>query len=248
MRAVSQLTRRRFLIRIFYGTIGATAAVSRAVRGAEPPPLETGLPYEGLLKNTPGFQPRTPAALPVEAIPGFLSKRQLAETYAVYRTAFSNLLAAERALSAAARNAAGAGEYARLRQEQTRAANSVLLHEFYFRNLTAKSSIPSRYALSNMTEHMGSITSWREDFAACARVAETWAALVYDPYDDRWHNVPMGESDAGGWVGANPLVVLKIAPSAYSLDYKDRDSYIAAFFKHIDWREVAARYRAADRH
>lgn len=58
----------------------------------------------------------------------------------------------------------------------------------------------------------------------------------------------MGEADAGGWVGANPLVVLNAAPSAYSLDYQDRDSYVAAFFRHIDWREVAARYRAADRH
>jgi superoxide dismutase len=239
-------SRRTFLAAAVPATILATAL--GAVSGDEPAPKEAGLSFEGLLKGLPGFQPRAPAPQRALSVAGFLSQKQFARSYGAYREAFSHLLAVERALASASREPTNSSEYTRLRSEQIRAGNSVLLHEFYFRNLSTKRSAPSRYILPNMTEHMGSLVAWRDDFAACARVAGVWAVLVYDPYDDRWHNTAVGETDAGGWVGANPLVVLKVSPSAYSLDYRDRDAYIAAFLDHLDWDEVAARYRAVDRH
>ena len=211
-------------------------------------PKETGLSFEGLLKDQPGFQPRRIAPAPYHEIPRFLSKDQLGRNYAVYRDDFARLLAAENALANTPRDAAHAREYAAFRRRQVAAGNSVLLHEFYFRNLAAAPTQPARYVMVNMNEHMGSLDDWREDFAACARIATTWAALGYDPYDDRWHNVALGDADAGGWVGANPLLVCDVADHAWSLDYKDRDSYVARFLAHIDWSVVAARYRAVDRH
>lgn len=214
---------------------------------AAPPAKETGLSYEGLLKGLPGFQPRTPAPPPDAGISGFLSKAQIARSYAVYRDAFAALLNAEQALQSASRDASDVETYRGLRARQVTTANAVLLHEFYFRNLSATSVDPSRYIRANMTEHMGTLDTWREDFTACARAAEAWAVLVYDPYDDRWHNLPLGRGDAGGMVGTNPLVVCNVAEEAWSTDYRDRESYIEAFFSHIDWTEVASRYHAVDR-
>ncbi len=237
---------RRSLLRA--SAVATALAAWRALGLAASPPKETGLSYEGLLKGKPGFQPRTPSPLPRNEILGFLSREQLARNHAAYRAAFDKLLAAEKALGGVARGPDHLNQYAALRNEQVSAANSVLLHEFYFRNLAAAPVKPSRYLLANMTEHMGTLDSWREDFTACARVAGTWAALVYDPYDDRWHNEALGEADAGGWAGANPLVVCDVASHAYSIDYKERNAYIAAFLDHIDWNVVASRYRAVDRH
>ncbi len=251
--AASPITRlaveRRGLFRLaawagYAALVGAFASSARA----EAPPKETGLSFEGLLHGKAGFQPRKPASFPIAEIPGFLSKGQLARNYAVYREAFDRLLASTRALSSAPRDAAHAAQYASLRKRQVEAGNSVLLHEFYFRNLSARAIRPSAYVLANMTEHMGTVASWREDFAACARVAGAWSVLAYDPYDDRWHNVPLGETDAGGWVGGNPLVVCDVAEHAWSVDYKDRETYIERFLDHIDWNAVAARYHAVDRH
>jgi len=102
--------------------------------------------------------------------------------------------------------------------------------------------------MGNVLEHMGELADWRDDFAACARVANAWVTLVYDPYDDRWHNVPLGDGDAGGWIGANPLVVCDVADHAWAIDYTNRETYVARFFDHVDWNMVAARYRAVDRH
>jgi len=235
------VSRRRML-----GTMVFAGAAFAGRALAATPPKETGLSFEGLLKHQPGFQPRRPAPEPRE-LPGFLSRRQLARTYAVYRDAFANLLAAEHSLATASRAPADRVAYARLRRDQIEAANSVLLHEFYFRNLASTRVQPPQYVTANFNEHMGSFGSWREDFAACARIAETWAVLVYDPYDDRWHNAALGASDAGGWVGANPLVVCAIADYAWSIDYRDRDTYVDAFLGRIDWNEVDARYHAVDR-
>jgi Fe-Mn family superoxide dismutase len=223
------------------------ATLIGAAAWAAAPPKETGLPFEGLLKGKPGFQRREVAPRPFVCVPGFLSERQVDAIYARYRGAFAQLLAAERSLQSASRAPADAARYAELRAKQLSSANSVLLHEFYFRNLAVQKTSPSDYVMANIHEHMGSFESWQEDFAACARVAGTWALLVYDPYDDRWHNVPVSTSDAAGWVGSNPLVVCAVDPQAYFLDYKNRDEYVAAFFEHIDWNAVAQRYHAVDR-
>jgi superoxide dismutase len=98
-----------------------------------------------------------------------------------------------------------------------------------------------------MSEHMGSLQSWAADFAACALAAHAWAALVYDPYDDRWHNAAMDTDVDGVWVGGNPLVVCDVAAHAYSTDYQRREEYVAKFLDHIDWATVAKRYHRVDR-
>lgn len=239
--------RRRFLRGAAGACLAAFGGGADSADGA-PPPKDSGLSFEGLLKGKPGFQPRKLAPPPVSEIPGFLSKAQLQSSYAAYRKAFERLLAAERALRGDVRGAAAASRYAALRAQQIGAANSVLLHEFYFRNLTAKAIAPSGYVRSNMSEHIGSMDTWREDFTACARVADAWAVLVYDPYDDRWHDLPLGAADAGGLAGANPLVVCSVAQNAWAHDYDEREAYIARFLEHIDWSVVASRYHAVDRH
>jgi superoxide dismutase len=238
--------RRRTLRAVVMAGGAAIAACSRTADASQTP-KETGLSFEGLLKGEPGFQPRSPAPLPVKAIPGFLSAAQLARTDAVYRRAFADLLDAEHALQRAPRDQAHRQAYAALRARQVRAANDVLLHEFFVRNLSLTPVQLSSYVLSNLNEHMGSLETWRIDFAACAGIAERWAVLTYDPYDDRWHNLPFGDTDAGGMIGNNPLVVCAVAADAWSGDYSDRDTYVARFLEHIDWNVVAKRYRAVDR-
>jgi len=75
----------------------------------------------------------------------------------------------------------------------------------------------------------------------------TWAVLVYDPYDDRWHNAVMDGDVDGVWVGANPLVVCDVSAHAYENDYKRKEDYVARFIERIDWNEVATRYKRVDR-
>lgn len=213
----------------------------------EIPPKEAGLSSEGLLAGQPGFQPRTVAPLPHQEIPGFLSRVQLATNYSTYVKAVESLKFAEQSLATADRAPAKAGEYAALRRQQVAAGNAVLLHELYFRNLALSQTARSSYIVHHLREHMGSPERWANDFLACGGVAKSWVALVYDPYDDRWHNTVMDNDLDGGWVGANPLVVCDVAEHAYAEDYQRREDYLTRFLTHIDWNEVARRYRRVDR-
>jgi len=235
------VSRRRFL-----GSLGLAASgivLARDARAATPP-KESGLSSEGLLVGHQGFQPRTIMPLPHEELPGFLSREQLALDHAAYVRLVERLRATDEELR---RGGADASRYAELRRTQVTTANGILLHELYFATLAPAPVTPPRHIQANMTEHMGPLESWQEDFRQCALIAKAWAMLVYDPYDDRWHNVVMDSDNDGVWIGANPLVVCDVAADAFSKDYQRREDYVARFLEHIDWEEVSRRYRAVDR-
>jgi Fe-Mn family superoxide dismutase len=233
------LSRRGFLAAAVVG--GSAAAV--AARAAAPP-KETGLSSEGLLAGRPGFQRRTVMPLPHDELPGFLSRETLAAHHAEYARAVERLKATEDALRTADGAAAG---YRERRRAHVAAANDVLLHELYFGGLAPAKVAPPAHVDRNVAEHMGSWESWRDDFGRCALAATAWAVLVYDPYDDRWHDAIMDADDAGVWIGANPLVVCDVAEHAFANDFRRREDYVAAFLDHVDWGEVSRRYRAVDR-
>jgi superoxide dismutase len=240
-------SRRGFLGKLAVSAAGLALLQSRGLAAEPPPPKEGGLSSEGLLTGQPGFHPRSPAPLPYEEIPGFLSRAQLTAHYAAYVKAVEALKAAEQALTTAPRDPANISTYAALRHQQVASANAVLLHDFYFGGLApAKVEVPS-YVHRHMSEHMGSMQSWAADFTACALAAQAWAALIYDPYDDRWHNTVMDSDVDGVWIGGNPLVVCDVSSHAHSTDYQRREDYVAKFLDHVNWDAVATRYRRVDR-
>ncbi len=224
--------------------VAAGGAATRRVRAAEAPPKETGLSTEGLLAGRAGFQPRTVMPLPYQELPGFVSRAELDTHHAEYVRDLERLKDVEKGLKDPNLDASRYGE---LRRAQVVAANSVLLHEFYFGNLAPAKVDAPRYIVAHMNEHVGSVETWAADFTRCALGAKTWAVLMYDPYDDRWHNVMMDGNDVGTWVGANPLVVCDVSDHAFGTDYRGREQYVAQFIDHVDWNEVARRYKAVDR-
>ena len=212
--------------------------------GATPPPKETGLSHEGLLAGRAGFQPRTVMPLEHRELPGFLTRAQLDAHYAEYVAQVERLRTTEQRLREPDLDA---GQYGQLRRAQVAAANGVLLHELYFGNLSPTKVDVPRYVEGHMNEHVGSMETWQADFIRCALAAKAWAALVYDPYDDRWHDVVMDSDDSGVWIGANVLVACDVSEHAFGTDYPRREDYVRAFLEHVDWNEVATRYKAADR-
>lgn len=240
MRAVS---RRRVLA----GLVAGAGALAARATGEPPPATEAGRETDGFLAGRPGFHARTPMPLPHEEIPDFLSRGQLALNYAEYVRAVERLKTAEMALATADRTPRRAGAYADLRRSQVAAANTVLLHELYFANLTPAKTKPSRAIVEQMESHMGSFERWKADFMASALAANAWAVLVHDPYDGRWHDAIMDGNTDGLWVGAEPLLVCDLAEHAFTRDYQRRDEYVDAFLEHVDWDEVLRRYARAAR-
>jgi len=231
------LSRRGFVASVAGGAVATRVWAAAA-------PKEAGLASEGLLAGRPGFQPRTVMPLPHDELPGFLSRARLAAHHEEYVRDVDKLQAVEARLRDPR---LGDAEYADARRAQVAAANAVLLHELYFGNLApAKVELP-RYVAGHLREHMGEQDAWVADFTRCALAAKRWAVLVYDPYDDRWHDVVMDDDAGGVWLGANPLVVCDVAEHAWATDHGSRAEYVAKFVERVDWNEVARRYKAVDR-
>jgi len=126
-------------------------------------------------------------------------------------------------------------------------ANSVILHELYFDNMTAADSSPGKVASKTIADRFGSLERWQEDFRAAALSSRGWAVLAWHPLNGRLYNIATDSHDDGPmWFGV-PLVVLDMYEHAYYIDYQNRKAdYVAGFTDHLNWSEIDRRIQATE--
>ena len=174
-----------------------------------------------------------PKALPYAKIAGFLSKDQIRWHHGSH---YSGALKAFTRLDA---NPTG--------DHRTRIAkaNSVVLHELYFDNMTARKAEPAAATQEALTKRFGSLDRWLADFAAAARSCRGWAVLAYHPINGKLYNIASDSHDDGpSWFGV-PLVVVDMYEHSYYIDYQNKKAdYVEGFIVHLDWTEFDRRLRA----
>ena len=188
----------------------------------------------------------TLAPLTYEVLPGFLSKEQLALHHGKhYGGALKTLLeiegrvyGTEGVTDKAARRELG--------RSQSEKANSVLLHELYFRGMTATTAPPAEDVRTALASRFGTLDRWRADLEACALSANGWAMLAVHPVNGRLYHVLSDAHDVGPLWLARPLVLIDMYEHAYYVDYKnDKVAYVKAWFDRIDWAEADRRWKAS---
>ena len=132
--------------------------------------------------------------------------------------------------------------------------NGMVLHEWYFGNLTRGSGggISASSALGRaLGESFGDIETWRKDFAAIGSMRGVgWAVTYLDPATGRLSNHWITLHEDGNIAGFKPIVVMDVWEHAFLLDYKpaERPKYIEAFLANLDVDAAEARFTgAADR-
>ena len=130
--------------------------------------------------------------------------------------------------------------------------NGVVLHEYYFGNMT-KSGSPDpekRSAFYKAAEAgFGSYDIWRADFVSIGKMRGVgWAVCLQDPKRGRLTNHWVTLHEIGGVAGFDPVLVMDVWEHAFLLDYKpaERPKYIEAFFANIDWNVVENRLKLAE--
>jgi Fe-Mn family superoxide dismutase len=137
-------------------------------------------------------------------------------------------------------------EYRELQQERVSRANSVILHEFYFDNITPKPPEPPEDVRKAIADRFGSLDRWVEDFKACANAAQGWAMLIHHPINKKLYNIVLDMHDIGPMAMEVPLVLIDVYEHAYYVDYKNKKGdYINNFVKFFDWDEINRRYQSA---
>ena len=128
--------------------------------------------------------------------------------------------------------------------------NGMVLHEYYFGNLTkGGSGSPNQTSafLQGAEQGFGSYETWKVDFTSVGKLRGVgWAICYLDPASGRLTNHWVSLHEHGHIAGFGPLLVMDVWEHAYLLDYgpSERAEYIDAFFANSDWRIVDERLRA----
>ena len=131
--------------------------------------------------------------------------------------------------------------------------NGMVLHEYYFDNLTKSGgSDPARDSsfLKATESSFGSYEVWKADFVGVGKMRGVgWAMCYEQPDTGRLSNHWISLHQIGEVTGFNPVLVMDVWEHAFLLDYKpaERPKYIEAFFSNIDWVTVEGRLKYAKR-
>jgi len=119
--------------------------------------------------------------------------------------------------------------------------NGMVLHEWYFSNLTSEGGgaevNPSSDLGRSIGESFGDIETWKKDFTAIGGMRGVgWAITYLDPATGRLSNHWITLHEDGNIAGFKPIIVMDVWEHAFLLDYKpaERPKYIESFLANLD--------------
>lgn len=126
--------------------------------------------------------------------------------------------------------------------------NGMVLHEYYFENMTKGGGTGDPAKTSKFVKAaeatFGSYEIWKADFVGIGKMRGVgWAICYENPANGRLSNHWITLHETGNVAGFVPILVMDVWEHAYLLDYKpaERPKYIEAFFTNIDWTAVGKR-------
>jgi superoxide dismutase, Fe-Mn family len=127
--------------------------------------------------------------------------------------------------------------------------NGMILHEYYFGNLTpgAQPEAPAGGKLRKAIEaSFGKYETWLADFRAVGTMPGVgWACLYQDPSTGWLSNHWITLHNDGNPAGYAPILVMDGWEHAFMRDYlaTERAKYVDAFFKNIHWEACEKRLK-----
>jgi superoxide dismutase, Fe-Mn family len=125
--------------------------------------------------------------------------------------------------------------------------NGMVLHEYYFGNLT-RIGLGDPHRLSSFyraaESSFGRYETWKADFVNKGKMRGVgWVICYQDPSRGWLTNHWISLHEIGNIAGFRPVLVMDVWEHAFLLDYKpaERGKYIDAFFANINWDAVEER-------
>jgi len=195
--------------------------------------LMPGRPNRG--EHESGLVTGKPKALAYAELPGFLSREQITWHHdSHYGGALKKFAQLD-------------GDIMGDHKARIAKANSVILHELYFDNMTSEDATPASATSELISGRFGSMESWLEDFRAAAMASRGWAMLAWHPLNGRIYNVSADGHADGPMCFGVPLVVLDMYEHSYYIDFQNKKAdYVDGFTKHLNWSEIDRRVKALE--
>lgn len=131
-----------------------------------------------------------------------------------------------------------------LKKGETYALDGVKLHELYFENMTNSGGAPSNEMNRIINRDFISYENFINYIRNAALSMRGWVVVAMDPLTEELLIIGQDAHDDGPIWLAYPLLVLDVYEHAYMIDFGiDRNAYITAFLKNINWNIVNDRLR-----
>ena len=148
-------------------------------------------------------------------------------------------------------NRMGTRAYADMKRRFGWEFNGMRLHELYFGGMAKNPAERDDDSLlaRQMASDFGSAEEWEKAFRAMGAMRGVgWVYTVFDPVGDSLYNVWVNEHDSNVLAGTFPVLIMDVWEHAFMLDYGvQREGYINAYFKAIDWNVAERRFQDARR-
>jgi Fe-Mn family superoxide dismutase len=125
--------------------------------------------------------------------------------------------------------------------------NGMVLHEYYFGNLKANTTLAQGSLKQVIEKTWGSYEQWQVDFANTGKSRGIgWAIMYADTTTGQLTNHFIQEHENGNIAGFAPVIVMDVWEHAYMVDHKaaGRADYITSFMKNIYWSKIEERFDA----
>jgi Fe-Mn family superoxide dismutase len=140
----------------------------------------------------------------------------------------------------------GSRHWAELKRRAGFELDGVLLHEYYFENLKAGTTLrPKGTLIQALDSTWKDLEAWKEDFAHTGEIRGVgWAILYHDPGTGHLFNWWVGDHELGHPAGFTPILVMDVWEHAYMVDHGagGRKDYIEAFMENVNWDAVEQRF------
>ena len=132
-----------------------------------------------------------------------------------------------------------------LKNGESFANNGVYLHEKYF-GILGGDGKPKGELADAISVKYGSIEQFQKYFTACAMAGRGWTILAWDGNVGELRVFNADAHNHGGIWGAIPVITCDIYEHSYFIDHgSDREAYIEAFFKNLNWEAADEFYKKA---
>ncbi|MCL4326184.1 MAG: superoxide dismutase [Candidatus Thermoplasmatota archaeon] len=134
-------------------------------------------------------------------------------------------------------------DFRELKVEESFNLMGVVLHEYYFENLSSTENKISENMKKAIINDFGSFEKWLEDFKAVGTAFRGWSILAFDLNIGKLRNYGADAHNMYGIWNAIPVLVLDVYEHAYYTDFgPKRAPYMDAFINNINWSVVEKRY------
>ncbi|HEY4519994.1 MAG TPA: Fe-Mn family superoxide dismutase [Candidatus Paceibacterota bacterium] len=126
--------------------------------------------------------------------------------------------------------------------------NGMRMHELYFSQWEGGGAVPTEGALGSVFAEQG---GWDVLYARFKKVGMSrgpgWTTLVWDKETSASHVAWVADHELGTLTDVSVLLALDMWEHAYMVDYmpSEKEKYIDAFFKNLNWGVVEERFRSA---